>query len=115
MHEGDGKYFDYMIADYHLPWNEIPEGYEIKVIPAGTPRTGVFGAGADYFKSLQDVNKESGVILSAGLPGSINLQGNYNVEMYTPQTDYPDDYYCEMDTRSRAYRRDVMIEFFAGC
>lgn len=26
--DGDGKNFDYMIADNYLPWNEIPEGYQ---------------------------------------------------------------------------------------
>ena len=32
----DGKEFEYMIADNYLPWNEIPEGYKTRVIPAGT-------------------------------------------------------------------------------
>ena len=28
----DGKQFDYLIADNYLPWNEVPDGYETRVI-----------------------------------------------------------------------------------
>ncbi len=52
--DSDGKNFDYMIADNYLPWNEIPEGYVTRVIPAGT--WAVFPCRGPLPKSLQDVN-----------------------------------------------------------
>lgn len=34
--DSDGRNFDYMIVDNYIPWNEVPDGYTTKVIPAGT-------------------------------------------------------------------------------
>lgn len=88
----DGKEFEYMIADNYLPWNEIPEGYKTRVIPAGT--WAVFPCRGALPKSLQDVNRR---IWSEWLPSckDYRIAGNYNIEMYPP-TENPDDYYCEI-------------------
>ena len=89
----DGKIFDYMFADNYLPWNEIPDGFETRVIPAGT--WAVFPCRGELPKSLQDINTR---IWSEWLPScrDYKLAGNYNIEMYTPPTENPDDYYCEI-------------------
>ena len=89
----DNGDFNYMIADNYLPWNEIPEGLETMVIPAGT--WAVFPCHGALPKSLQDVNTK---IWSEWLPSSKSYQlaGNYNIEMYGPMTDDPDAYYCEI-------------------
>ncbi|NMA34636.1 MAG: AraC family transcriptional regulator [Clostridiaceae bacterium] len=89
----DGKEFEYMIADNYLPWNEIPEGYKTRVIPAGT--WAVFPCRGALPKSLQDVNRR---IWSEWLPSckDYRIAGNYNIEMYAPPTENPDDYYCEI-------------------
>ena len=91
--DSDGKNFDYMIADNYIPWNEVPEGYETRVIPAGT--WAVFPCRGALPKSLQDVNTK---IWSEWLPSckDYKLGGNYNIELYTPPTGNPDDYYCEI-------------------
>jgi len=91
--DSDGRDFDYLIADNYLPWNEIPEGYETRVIPAGT--WAIFPCRGALPKSLQDVNTR---IWSEWLPNckEYKLAGNYNIEMYTPPTENPDDYYCEI-------------------
>jgi AraC family transcriptional regulator len=91
--DGDGKDFDYMIADNYLPWNEVPEGMKTKVIPAGT--WAVFPCHGALPKSLQDVNTK---IWSEWLPSTKNysLAGNYNIEMYGPMTEDPKEYYCEI-------------------
>lgn len=91
--DGDGKNFEYIIADNYLPWNEVPEGYVTKVIPAGT--WAVFPCKGALPKSLQDVNTK---IWSEWLPSckSYKLAGNYNVEMYTPVCEDPDETYSEI-------------------
>ena len=91
--DSDGKKIDYLIADNYLPWNEIHDGYETRVIPAGT--WAVFPCRGALPKSLQDVNTK---IWSEWLPSckEYKLAGNYNVEMYTPPQENPDDYYCEI-------------------
>jgi len=90
---GNGKRFDYLIADNYLPWNEVPDGYETRVIPAGT--WAVFSCRGSLPKALQDVNTR---IWSEWLPNckEYKLAGNYNIEMYTPPQGNPDDYYCEI-------------------
>src|SRR5690554_2806308 len=89
----DGKKFDYMIADNYLPWNEIPNGFETRVFPAGT--WAVFPCKGPLPKSLQDVNTK---IWNEWLPNSkeYRIAGNYNIEMYTPGDGNPDDYYSEI-------------------
>lgn len=91
--DGDGKNFEYLIADNYLPRSEVPEGYVTKVIPAGT--WAVFPCRGALPKALQDVNTK---IWSEWLPSckSYKLAGNYNVEMYTPPCENPDDTYSEI-------------------
>jgi len=89
----DGKDFDYIIADNYQPWNEVPEECDTKAIPGGT--WAVFPCKGALPKSLQEVNTK---IWSEWLPSckAYKLAGNYNIEMYTPPTANPDDYYCEI-------------------
>jgi AraC family transcriptional regulator len=89
----DEKNFDYFIADNYNPANEIPEGCETKVIPAGT--WAVFPCRGPLPKALQDVNTK---IWSEWLPSckTYKLAGNYNIEMYTPPCENPDDNYNEI-------------------
>lgn len=91
--DNNGEEFDYYIADNYLPWNDIPEGYETKVIPAGT--WAVFPCRGALPKALQDINTK---IWSEWLPSckSYRLAGNYNIEMYDPPCDNPDDDYSEI-------------------
>lgn len=91
--DNDGKNFDYLIADNYIPWNEIPEGYEIKVIPAYT--WAIFPCHGALPKALQDVNTK---IWSEWMPSckAYNLAGNCNIEMYTPPHENPDEDYNEI-------------------
>ena len=91
--DSDGKNFDYLIADNYIPWNEIPEGYETRVIPAGT--WAVFSCRGALPKALQDVNT---IIWSEWLLSckAYKLAGNYNIEMYTPPCENPEENYSEI-------------------
>lgn len=91
--DSDGKNFDYFIADNYIPWNEVPEGYETKVIPVAT--WAIFPCRGSLPKALQDVNTK---IWSEWLPSSkaYKLAGNYNIEMYTPPCENPEDNYNEI-------------------
>lgn len=89
----NGKDFDYLIADNYIPWNEVPKGYETKVIPAGT--WAVFPCHGPLPKALQEVNTK---IWSEWMPSckAYKLAGSYNIEMYTPLPENPDDNYSEI-------------------
>jgi AraC family transcriptional regulator len=89
----DGKDFDYLIADNYIPWNEVPKGYEIKVIPGST--WAIFPCHGALPKALQDVNTK---IWSEWMPSckAYKLAGNYNIEMYTPPCENPNDNYNEI-------------------
>lgn len=89
----DGKDFNYLIADNYLPWNEVPDGYETRVIPAGT--WAVFPCRGPLPEVLQQVNTK---IWSEWLPSCIayKLAGNYNIELYTPPRENPEDNYSEI-------------------
>ena len=91
--DSDGENFDYLIADNYIPWNEIPEGYETRVIPAGT--WAIFPCRGSLPKALQDVNTK---IWSEWLPSckSYKLAGNYNIEMYTEPCENQDYDYSEI-------------------
>lgn len=91
--DGDGRNFEYLIADVYLPQNEIPEGYVTRVIPAGT--WAVFPCRGHLPKVLQNVNTK---IWSEWLPNckEYKLAGNYNIEMYTPPKEDPRDNYSEI-------------------
>lgn len=91
--DGDGKNFDYLIADIYKPWEEVPEGCITRVIPEGT--WAVFPCRGALPKALQDVNTQ---IWSDWLPNcrDYKLGGNYDIEMYTKPADDPKDNYCEI-------------------
>lgn len=89
----DGKEFEYLIADNYRPWKEVPEGYVTRVIPVGT--WVVFPCRGELPKALQDVNTK---IWSEWLPSckAYKMSGNYNIEMYTPPCENPQDQYSEI-------------------
>lgn len=91
--DSDGKNFEYLIADNYLPWNEIPDGYVTRVIPAGT--WAVFPCRGELPNTLQDVNTK---IWNEWLPNckEYSLGGNYNVELYNPPTEKAADTYSEI-------------------
>ena len=79
--DGDGKHFEYLIADNYIPQKEVPAGYVTKTIPAGT--WAIFPCKGDLPRTLQDVNT---IIWSEWLPNckEYKLAGNYNIEAYFP-------------------------------
>lgn len=91
--DGDGSSFEYLIADNYIPWNEVPEGYVTKTIPEGT--WAVFPCRGALPKSLQDVNTR---IWNEWLPNckEYKLGGNYNIEVYNPPAEKPEDTYSEI-------------------
>lgn len=82
--DGDGKEFDYLIADLYFPWNEIPEGCETRSFEAGT--WAVFRYEGECPKALQDLNT---AIWSEWLPNSKEyvLAANYNLEFYISENE----------------------------
>jgi len=80
--DGDGKDFNYFIADLYFPWNEIPEGCTTKTFDEGL--WAVFPYHGECPKALQDVNTK---IWSEWLPNckEYELSGNYNLEVYLDQ------------------------------
>ncbi|MBR6642836.1 MAG: AraC family transcriptional regulator [Lachnospiraceae bacterium] len=86
----DGRMFDYLIADLYKPWEEVPEGYETRVIPAGT--WAVFPC---KMKTLQDTNTK---MWKEWLPNckEYKLSGSYNIELYGPQCEEIGDSYVEL-------------------
>ena len=90
--------FEYLIADVYHPSVDIPDGFEVRTIPAFT--WAVFPCKGALPNSLQDVNTK---IFSEWLPA---LQGyefaaGYCVEMYDDVSKYPngsndENYYSEI-------------------
>ena len=76
--DSNGSNFDYLIADNYMPWNDIPDSYETRTLPAGT--WAVFPC---KMKNLQDTNTK---MWMEWLPNckDYKLGGNYNIEMYAP-------------------------------
>ncbi|MGN0650873.1 MAG: AraC family transcriptional regulator [Oscillospiraceae bacterium] len=95
MHEDDyeARKFDYYIADMYLPWKEYPAEFVTRTIPAGT--WAVFPCRGPLAQTLQSVNTR---IWQEWLPAcrEYKLAGNYNIEMYTPPAEKPEDTYCEI-------------------
>lgn len=91
--DSNGKNFDYLIADLYKPWEDVPDGYVTRAVPAGT--WAVFPCRGALPKALQDVNTQ---IWSEWLPNcrEYKLGGNYNIEMYAPPADDPDKTYSEI-------------------
>lgn len=82
--DGDGKEFDYLIADLYYPWKEIPEGYETRSFEGGT--WAVFRYEGECPGALQRLNTQ---IWSEWLPNSkeYELAANYNLEFYISETE----------------------------
>lgn len=94
---GDEK-FEYLIADVYNPSVDVPDGFEVRVIPALT--WAVFPCRGPLPQSLQDVNTK---IFSEWLPALQNCEfaAGYCVEMYDAPDKYPDgtkdkEYYTEI-------------------
>ena len=77
--DGDGEHFEYLIACNYQPWNEVPDDYVTKLIPAGT--WAVFPCKGAPVKVLQNINTQ---IWTEWLPNckEYKLAGNYNLEVY---------------------------------
>lgn len=88
-----GDEFEYLIADNYIPWNEVPAGYETRVIPAGI--WAIFPCRGPLPKALQDVNTK---IWSEWVPNckEYKLGGNYNIELYVPPAENTGDTYSEI-------------------
>ena len=84
----DGKEFDYWIADLYKPWEEVPDGCETVQIPGSL--WAQFLCRGPLPGSLQSVNTK---IWSEWLPSlkGYELAGNYNLEVYGPPAEKPED------------------------
>lgn len=91
--EGEGKEFEYMIADNYIPWEEIPEGWKVRTVPAHT--WAVFPCRGALPQALQDVNTK---IWAEWLPSCREycLAANMNLEMYAPPAEKEEDTYSEI-------------------
>ena len=85
--------FEYLIADSYVPWKEIPAGCVTRVIPASD--WAIFPCRGPLQETLQDTNTR---MWTEWLPNCKNyrLAANLNLEYYTPPTENPADYYCEL-------------------
>ena len=82
--DGDGKEFDYLIADLYFPWNDVADGCITKTIPEGT--WAVFHYEGECPEALQTVNTQ---IWTEWLPNckEYELAGNYSLEFYISETE----------------------------
>lgn len=85
--------FTYLIADNYIPWQEIPEGLTVKVIPAST--WAVFPCRGPLPDTLQSVNTR---MWAEWLPNckDYRLARNLNIEVYGPPAEKPEDTYSEI-------------------
>lgn len=113
--EGNGKYacgmfgvnidpqmgnetFEYLIADVYNPAADIPQGFEVRTIPAFT--WAVFPCRGPVSSTMQDVNIK---LFSEWLPAQKEYEyaAGYCVEMYNAPNEYPkgtedENYYAEI-------------------
>ena len=92
------EHFEYLIADVYNPSVEIPEGLEVRTIPAFT--WAVFPCKGALPQALQGVNEK---IFSEWLPAlhDYEFAAGYCVEMYDAPDKYPngtndENYYTEI-------------------
>lgn len=90
--------FEYLIADVYHPSMDIPEGFEVRTIPAFT--WAVFPCHGALVDSLQSTNTK---IFSEWLPAmqDYEMAAGYCVEMYDDASKYPngtndENYYSEI-------------------
>lgn len=89
--DSDGNNFDYLIADLYKPWDEIPDGYETRVI-----QEGLWAVFPCKLSTLQDTNTR---MWKEWLPNckEYKLVGNYDIEMYAPKCkENPGETYVEL-------------------
>lgn len=81
--DGNGREFDYFLADLYVPWKDIPPDCKTHTFPSGT--WAVFPYYGECPKALQEVNTK---IWSEWLPNckEYTLLGNYNLEFYLSET-----------------------------
>ena len=93
IHGEENGTFDYMIADLYTPWEDIPEGHTTHTFPAGT--WAIFPCRGELPRALQEVNTR---IWKEWLPSltSYKLGGMYNLEMYAPPAEKPENTYSEI-------------------
>ena len=80
-----GKDFDYWIADLYFPWEDVPEGCEVRVIPGS-----LWAQFPCTIETLQDTNTR---IWSEWLPAlqGYTLAGEYDIEVYLPPEEGSND------------------------
>jgi len=90
--DGNSGNFSYMIADFYKG-GEFPDKFAVKELPAKT--YAVFPCKGALPKSLQSVNTQ---IWTEWLPNcrEYELDGDFNIEMYTPCDTNSDGYYSEI-------------------
>ena len=86
--DSHGKVFDYWIADLYQPMEDIPEGLETYQVPGGL--WAVFTCKGPLPQALQTVNTQVWTEWLPSLKGYM-LAGSYNLEVYTPMTEDPND------------------------
>ena len=89
----DGRNFDYWIADLYEPWRDLAEGLETRVIPGGL--WAQFTCRGPLPESLQTVNTKIWTEWLPALKGYA-LAGNYNLEVYMPPAERPEDEVSEI-------------------
>lgn len=95
---GDGLDFEYLIADPYDPGRDIPEGFEVRTVPAFD--WAVFPCRGPMPDALQDVDKK---IFTEWLPAlrEYEFAAGYCVEYYDDPAKYEqgvldENYYCEI-------------------
>ena len=86
--DGEGKDFDYWIADEYTPGSKVPDGCDTLTIPGGL--WAVFTCKGPLPDSLQSVNTQIWTEWLPALKG-YRLAGSYNVEAYSPPAADPED------------------------
>lgn len=88
--DSKGSDFDYMIADNYIPWQSVPNGCVVRVIPAS--------AWAIFPCTLGTLQSTNTRIWSQWLPAltGYQLAGNYNIELYSPPAPDSNASYCEI-------------------
>lgn len=100
MEDGEKDSFKYLIADNYLPWLEMPEEFEIHVIPRST--WAVFSCVGALPDSLQEINAK---IFSEWLPNNnqYEIAARCFIERYTDSSVY------EKGTRSEDYYSEIWV------
>ena len=90
---GQDGLFEYMIADPYQPEKDVSPACCVRVIPENT--WAIFPCRGALPDALQSVNTR---IWSEWLPNckTWKMAGSYNLEVYTPMTDDPEDTYTEI-------------------